>query len=519
MGGEPLEGFQNVTHSPPMLSIDNTYSPAQLAEFHQRVVKALGDQRFHYLVDPKIDGVAVALRYRNGQLVQAATRGDGRTGDDITANARTIRSIPLALHGRSHPRDLEVRGEVYWPRRAFAAFNAARAERGEETFANPRNGAAGTLKQLDPKVVASRGLAFMAHSFGDISPSPCKRASDLMKLLGSWGIPVSPDRWVCADPEEVQSVLDDWLGRRKEVDYETDGCVIKVDELALRDRLGATSKYPRWCIAYKYESQEGEVCLESVSFQVGRTGAVTPVAHFQPVELSGTKVSNASLHNFDYIERLALRIGDRITVEKAGEIIPQVTGVVPPHKGKGSIHPPTHCPECKSRLVWDPPKPRHTPFRCTNPECELFLVRRQRIGPPEKCRMTNDRGCDSPVERIDHMVELRCPNPECPAKLKESLLHFAGRNQMDIQNLGAEIVDELVRTGGVKHIADLYHLGLKDLVGLETGRHTRDDGRVIIARMQEKSAGKLLEAIEASKSRGPARAGGPGGSSCWRTYR
>ncbi len=460
VGGEPLEGFEKVTHSPAMLSIDNTYNPQQLAEFHQRVVKALGEEAFHYLVDPKIDGVAVALRYRDGRLAQAATRGDGRTGDDITANARTIRSIPLALTGDGHPRELEVRGEVYWPRKAFSAFNAARAERGEETFANPRNGAAGTLKQLDPKMVAARGLAFMAHSFGAVSPRPTKRAGELMKLLGSWGIPVSPHAKVCSGLEAAQAVIQDWLQRRAGVDYETDGMVIKVDELPLRERLGATSKYPRWCIAYKYESQRAETRLKEVDFQVGRLGTITPTAHFQPVQLGGTTVSSASLHNFDQVQRLDVRVGDTVLVEKAGEIIPQVVQVVHARRPRGLkvLKPPSKCPACKG-----------------------------------------------PVARDEGGVAVRCINPECPAQIRHRLEFFAGRDQMDIRNLGAEIIDQLVTEGKVHHFADLYHLHLDDLMGMEIGRHTRDDGRVIIARMQKQLAGKLLDAIEASKSRGPAR--------------
>jgi DNA ligase (NAD+) len=460
VGGEPLEGFEKVTHSPAMLSIDNTYSPQELAEFHQRVAKALGDKAFHYLVDPKIDGVAVALRYRQGTLVQAATRGDGRTGDDITANARTIRSIPLALAGGDHPRELEVRGEVYWPRKAFAAFNAARAEAGEETFANPRNGAAGTLKQLDPKVVAARNLAFMAHSFGEVEPAAAARASELMKLLGSWGIPVSPHATVCADLKAVQNAIEDWLQRRNEVDYETDGMVVKVDELDLRERLGATSKYPRWCIAYKYESQRAETVLQEVDFQVGRLGTITPTAHFKPVRLGGTTVSSASLHNFDQVQRLDVRVGDTVLVEKAGEIIPQIVQVVHakrPRKTK-TLKPPSKCPSCRG-----------------------------------------------PVARDEGGVAVRCINPECPAQIRHRLEFFAGRDQMDIRNLGPEIIDQLVTEGKVHHFADLYALGLDELVGLEIGRHTREDGRVIIARMQMQLAGKLLEAIEASKSRGPAR--------------
>ncbi len=460
VGGEPIAGFEKVTHPTPMLSIDNTYSAEQVREFHDRVVKALGDAMFHYLVDPKIDGVAVALRYRDGRLVAAATRGDGRTGDDITANARAIRAVPLALRGDDCPRELEVRGEVYWPRAAFAAFNAARAEAGEETFANPRNGAAGTLKQLDPKVVASRNLAFLAHGFADVSPTPAERASEVMASLGQWGVPVSRHARVCDDIDAALAAVREWLDLRGEADYETDGCVIKVDELELRETLGATSKYPRWCIAYKYAAERAPTRLEEVDFPVGRLGTITPTAHFAPVQLSGTTVSSASLHNFNQVARLDVRIGDTVLVEKAGEIIPQVVQVVYDKRPRGA-------------------KPITAPAKCP--------------------------ACGGKTARDEGGVALRCINPACPAQIRQRLEFFAGRGQMDIEGLGPAIVDQLVTDGKVRHLADLYRLSLDDLVGMEVGRHTRDDGRVIIARMQAKSAGKLLAAIEASKSRGLAR--------------
>ncbi|MCJ7544896.1 MAG: NAD-dependent DNA ligase LigA [Phycisphaerae bacterium] len=451
VGGQPLEGFQKLTHSPAMLSIDNTYSPEQLGEFHQRVVKALGGRAFHYLVDPKIDGVAVALRYRDGRLVQAATRGDGHTGDDITANARTIRSIPLALRGQDHPAELEVRGEVYWPRKAFAAFNAARAERGEETFAKPRNGAAGTLKQLDPKVVAERHLAFMAHGFGVVSPAPAKRASELMKLLGTWGIPASPHARVCPGLEEVQAVIQDWLERRTDADYETDGCVIKVDELALREQLGATSKYPRWCIAYKYESQQAETVLTEVDFQVGRLGTITPTAHFQPVQLGGTTVSSASLHNFDQVQRLDVRVGDTVLVEKAGEIIPQVVQVVHARRPRGLkvLKPPPKCPVCRGT-----------------------------------------------VARDEGSVAVRCINPECPAQIRHRLEFFAGRDQMDIRNLGPAQVDRLVSAGLVSSFGDLYRLTKGRLLRMELdGRLKGERDKHLEEQLRGKGGRKLSKTV------------------------
>lgn len=495
VAGEPVGGFATVEHSTPMLSIDNTYSADELREFDARVHKALGDREFHYLVDPKIDGVAVSLRYADGLLVRGATRGDGRRGDDITVNVRAIRSIPLRLVGPAVPSVVEVRGEIYWPVRHFADHNTKRAAKGLERFANPRNGAAGTLKQLDAKVVDERGLAFVAHGFGEMSDLPVDRAGELMKMFAGWGIPVSAYLKVCDDIAATDDAIDGWRQRRDEADYETDGCVVKVDELSLRSILGATSRYPRWCIAYKYETDKKEAVLKDVSFGVGRTGVITPVAHFEPVQLGGTTVSNASLHNLDEIERLAVKIGDTILIEKAGEIIPRVVRVVEKTSSRHavSVTEPRKCPECRGPLEWDMPKPRHVAFRCTNTDCELYMQRRQRISPPETCRMKTGRGCDQPVEIVEHMVDLRCTNPECPAQLRQRLEFFVGRDQMDIDHLGPAIIDQLVDKGLVQHFADLYTLKskVKELLDLE--------------RMAEKSAGNLVQAIQSSKSRGGAR--------------
>ena len=446
VAGEPIEGFQTVTHASPMLSVDNTYNEAELGEFDTRVRKALGKRKFHYVVDPKIDGVAVSLRYEAGMLALAATRGDGRRGDDITTNVRTVHSVPLRLEGQRVPEVIEVRGEIYWPRRTFNAYNARRVEAGEEAFANPRNGAAGTLKQLDPRVVAERGLAFMAHGLGQMSAPPAERAGEIMNLLGQWGVPVSCHMSVCDDLDAVMAVIGRWAGLRADAEYETDGMVVKVDELALRDVLGQTSRFPRWCIAYKYEAERAQTVLHSVDFQVGRLGTITPVAHFEPVQLAGTTVSNASLHNFDQIDRLGVRVGDTILVEKAGEIIPQVVQVLHDKRPADTrpIRAPKSCPTCRSDAVRD-----------------------------------------------EGGVYLRCVNPECPAQLRERLRFFAARNQMDIEHLGPAIIDQLVDSGLVRHFADLYALRKEQLVPLE--------------RMAEKSAENLLAAIEQSKSRGLVR--------------
>jgi len=446
VGGEPIEGFRTVGHSVPMLSIDNTYNESDLRQFDARVRGALGDLRFRYLVDPKIDGVAVSLRYEGGRLVLAATRGDGWRGDDITSNARTIRSVPLRLGGPRPPDVLEVRGEVYWPVKSFAAYNRKRAEAGLETFANPRNGAAGTLKQLDPRIVAGRGLAFCAHGFGEVSQRLADRASEVMAALGRWGIPISRHMKVCKDIDEVIACVHEWAIVRSEVDYATDGMVVKVDELSARELLGQTSRHPRWCIAYKYQAERAETVLREVSLQVGRLGTITPVAHFDAVRLSGTTVSNASLHNFDQVERLDVRVGDTVVVEKAGEIIPQVVQVNFQKRPRDSvvIQPPRKCPKCRGA-----------------------------------------------VARDEGGVYLRCVNPECPAQLRERLKFFAGRGQMDIENLGPAVIDQLVGRGLVRHFADLYRLRPEQLVELE--------------RMGRKSSENLIRAIEASKHRGLAR--------------
>jgi len=446
VSGQPLEGFATVRHAAAMLSIDNTYNADDVREFDRRVRKGLGEESFHYLVDPKMDGVAVSLRYERGLLVLAVTRGDGVRGDDITPNARTIRAIPLRLDGHDVPEVVEVRGEVYWPRSTFNAYNARRAEQGLETFANPRNGAAGTLKQLDPSAVAERRLAFMAHGLGELSARPAARASEIMARLGAWGVPVSGHMKVCEDIDSALVAIDEWLTHRGEVDYETDGMVVKVDELGLRQELGATSKYPRWCIAYKYAAEQAQTVLRAVDLQVGRLGTVTPVARLDPVQLAGTTVSNASLHNFDQIARLDVRVGDTVIVEKAGEIIPQVVQVVHAKRPADA----------------------------------------RAVRPPAKCPC-----CGGQVQRDEGGVHLRCVDPQCPAQIREGLKFFAGRDQMDIDHLGPAIIDQLVSKGMVGHFADLYSLQAGPLAELE--------------RLAERSAANLVAAIEASKSRGLAR--------------
>ncbi|HVP11427.1 MAG TPA: NAD-dependent DNA ligase LigA [Phycisphaerae bacterium] len=413
VGGQPIEGFAHVTHAVPMMSIDNTYNEAEVREFDARVAKGLGGDSYEYIVDPKIDGVSASLRYEDGVLVLGATRGDGRTGDDITANIRTIRAIPLRLRGRDWPAILEVRGEVFWPREAFDAFNVQREKEGEEQFANPRNATAGTLKQLDSRIVAGRGLAFIAHSFGEVEGADFETMSEFLTALKRWGIPTNPHTRICKNANEVIRHIEAWEPKRHSLGYETDGLVVKINRFDQRETLGATSRYPRWCIAYKYAPEQAESVLRSVDFQVGKLGTITPRAVMEPMQLSGTTVRHATLHNFDQVERLDVRIGDTVVVEKAGEIIPQVIRVVTEKRPKGA----------------------------------------KKIVPPSKCPV-----CGGEVVKDEGGVYIRCINPSCDAQIKERLKYFCGRDQMDIEGVGEALVEQLVDKGFARHIAALYGL-------------------------------------------------------------
>lgn len=451
--GERLtDGFDVVTHAQRMMSIDNTYAPEELADFDRRVRKELEREHVTYVVDPKIDGVAVSLRYESGRLATAATRGDGAQGDDITANVKPIRSVPLrldtptTLHESEVPTVLEVRGEIYWPRERFDQHNQLRIERGEEPFANPRNATSGTLKQHEPKLVAQRGLAFTAHGFGVIDPFPTGIETHiaLFELLRAAGIPISAH--LTAYPS-IEAVVDDiprWDALRHTLSYETDGLVIRLDDLAARARLGTTSKAPRWCIAYKFAAEQAQTILEAITVQVGKLGTITPVANLRPVQLAGTTVKRASLHNFDQLERLDVRIGDTVRVEKAGEIIPQVVSVVDELRPQGAtpFSPPRDCPQCSTVLV-----------------------------------------------REAGEVALRCPNFACPAQRVERLRFFAGRNQMDIDGLGSKLVEQLVDAQLIAAPQDIYRL------------HQQRDTLRALERMGDKSVEKLLTGIEASKQR------------------
>lgn len=441
VGGEPIEGFQTVEHLVPMLSIDNTYNDEELRAFDERVRRGLEADSVDYVVEPKLDGVAISLRYEDGVLTRAATRGDGYRGDDVTGNVRTIRSLPLRIEGEA-PGTLEVRGEVMMRYPELARINRVRAEHGEAPLANPRNSTAGTLKLLDPKQVAQRRLEIYLYDIAPTADVQLTSHWDTLKRLERYGLPVNPHYTKCTSLAEVLHVIRDWETRRAGLDYEIDGMVVKVNDLTQRRRLGATSKSPRWVIAYKYPAQIARTRLHKITVQVGKSGALTPVANLEPVLLAGTTVKRATLHNFEELERKDVREGDTVEIQKAGEIIPQVLRFVP----------------------------------------ELRPAKATRFPVPTTCPV-----CDGEVHKDPEGAYLRCVNAGCPAQLKERIEHFAGRRAMDIEGLGPSLVEQLVDKRLVTDFADLYALSKETLVDLE--------------RFGDKSAGNLLQALEASKSR------------------
>ncbi|MGD9853550.1 MAG: NAD-dependent DNA ligase LigA [Planctomycetaceae bacterium] len=444
VGGEPIEGFETVPHRLPMLSIDNVYDEHALVEFDERVRKLLKTGAVEYAVEYKIDGVALALLYEGGRFVRAVTRGDGRQGDDITHNARTIGGVPLRLDCASPPAELEIRGEAYITNTDFAHLRSRQAAAGGVVFANPRNTTAGALKLLDPKLCAARKVRFLAHGVGYADGLGVDTHIAYLALLREMGVPTTPRvesrTGVDATLELAHKMMEDLHS----LDIEVDGLVVKVNDFALRDQLGSTSKSPRWLIAYKWEKYEAVTQIESIEVQVGKTGTLTPVAHLQPVEIAGTTVSRASLHNRDELERLGVMIGDWVVVEKAGKIIPHVVRVEE-HRRDGTgkaFRFPRKCPECKSEVAQD-----------------------------------------------EGGVYIRCLNPNCPARLRESLRFFASRQAMDIEGLGTKLVEQLVAAGLVTGFADIYRL-----------KDCRDE-LLALERMGEKSVDNLLQGIEASKDR------------------
>ncbi|MBB5355703.1 DNA ligase (NAD+) [Anoxybacillus mongoliensis] len=435
VGGAPLEAFKKVTHRVPMLSLSNAFNEGDLRDFDRRVRQEVGDVR--YVCELKIDGLAVSLRYEDGYFVQGATRGDGTTGEDITENLKTIRSLPLRLQKQV---TVEVRGEAYMPRKSFEKLNEQRKMNGEELFANPRNAAAGSLRQLDPKIVAARQLDVFIYSVVNSEEIGLVSHSESLRYLDELGFKTNPTWQVCETIDAVLAYIEKWHERRTSLPYDIDGIVIKVDAFAQQKQLGATAKSPRWAIAYKFPAEEVVTQLVDIELSVGRTGVVTPTAILQPVRVAGTIVQRASLHNEDYIREKDIRLGDYVVIKKAGDIIPEVVRSLPERR-TGKEKPfdmPTHCPACASELV-----------------------------------------------RLDDEVALRCVNPQCPAQIREGLIHFVSRQAMNIDGLGEKVIAQLFEQGLVQSVADLYTLTKDQLVSLE--------------RMGEKSATNLLQAIEASK--------------------
>jgi DNA ligase (NAD+) len=436
VGGEPLDVFEKVTHRTPMLSLGNAFNEQDLRDFDRRVRQAVGDN-VSYVCELKIDGLAVSLRYENGVFVQGATRGDGTTGEDITSNLKTIRSLPLRLKQNV---SIEVRGEAYMPRKSFEALNAQKMELGEEPFANPRNAAAGSLRQLDPKIAAKRNLDIFVYGIANAAEIGITSHSEALNYLDELGFKTNPERKKCENIDEVINLLDDFLAKRADLPYDIDGVVIKVDSLEQQEKLGATAKSPRWAIAYKFPAEEVVTKLIDIELSVGRTGVVTPTAILEPVRVAGTTVQRASLHNEDLIREKDIKIGDYVVVKKAGDIIPEVVNVLVDKRTgeEREFSMPTHCPECESKLV-----------------------------------------------RLDEEVALRCINPKCPAQIREGLIHFVSRDAMNIEGLGEKVVAQLFKENLIEDVADLYQLKKEQLIQLE--------------RMGEKSATNLINAIEASK--------------------
>jgi DNA ligase (NAD+) len=461
VGGEPVKEFKPVQHLAPMMSLDNTYSQEEVRAFVARVQRLLPGEILEWTVEPKMDGIAINLRYESGVLGVGATRGDGGTGDDITTNLKTIRSIPRVLKASRAaenftakvelPSVMEVRGEVYMTKAGFAKLNEDRKAAGEETFANPRNATAGTLKQLDPAIVAKRPLDMVVYGVGFIEGKSLHRLADhdaVLDWLKSLGFKTPERRKHCRSIEELLAAIEELDKVRREFAYETDGAVIKLNAFALREKVGFTSKAPRWAIAYKYAAEQAETKLKGITIQVGRTGALTPVAELEPIFLAGSTISRATLHNEDEVRRKDIRIGDTVTIEKAGEVIPAVVGVVLTKRlGHEEVFQfPKECPECRTRVV-----------RAANQD-------------------SGEQG-----------VVWRCPNPECPAQVRGRLEHWCARGAMDIEGGGEVLIGQLVGKGLVRDIADLYSLTLNQVAELE--------------RMGEKSARNFMEGIEASKTR------------------
>ena len=449
VGGTPREGFQTVQHARAMLSLDNAFSYDALRDFDRRVREGIGTEKIEYIAEHKFDGLSISLQYAGGKLVRGVTRGDGKTGEDVTPNVKTIRSIPLqmdaaALKKVRLPPDFEVRGEVLMTRKAFEALNRQQELTGGKIFVNARNSAAGAVRVLDPSITAARRLDFFAYYLFVDGKVPFPKHSESLGALKQLRFRASDDWKLCNGIEAVIAYCDDWDAKREKLPYEIDGVVIKVNSTGIQNELGFTSKAPRWAIAFKYPARQETTVVNDIIVQVGRTGALTPVAVLEPVQVGGVTVSRSTLHNMDEVERLGVQIGDTVLIERAGEVIPHVLKVVKEGRNRKPFRMPKHCPECGSA-----------------------------------------------IHHVEGEVAYRCVNAACPAKRKESLLHYASRHAMNIDGLGDKIVDQLVDKGLVKDVADLYALKEDDVAALD--------------RMAEKSAQNLLEEIEGSKKSSLAR--------------
>jgi DNA ligase (NAD+) len=449
VGGAPREGFQSVRHVRPMLSLDNAFSFDALRDFDRRVREGSGREKIEYIAEHKFDGLSISLQYEDGLLVRGVTRGDGTTGEDVTPNVKTIRSIPLRVDHETLKKaklkpDFEVRGEVMMSRKAFEALNREQERIGGKMFASPRNSAAGAVRMLDPKITAKRQLDFFAYYLLHDGKLAFPKHSESLEALKQLRFRASTDWKLCDGIEAVIKYCEDWDSKREKLPYEIDGVVIKVNSTAIQDELGFTAKAPRWAMAYKYPARQETTVVNDIIVQVGRTGALTPVAMLEPVQVGGVTVSRSTLHNMDEVERLGLQIGDTVLIERAGEVIPHVLKVMKEGKNRRPFRMPKECPVCGSK-----------------------------------------------IHKIEGEVAYRCVNAACPAKRRESILHFAGRHAMNIDGLGEKVVDQLVEKGLVKDVADLYSLKLDEVAGLE--------------RRAEKSAQNLLDEIEASKKGSLAR--------------
>ncbi len=482
VAGRPIDGFETVEHMLPMLSLDNAYNEDELRAFDERVRRGVGrvlsdppqpEESVAYVAELKIDGLSIALTYEDGRLLRGATRGDGSRGEDVTANVRTIRAIPLSLRaaatasGPAVPRRIEIRGEVYLPRAAFDRLNREMEDAGEPLFANARNTAAGTMRNLDPSLVSKRGMRAFVYQLvggaGSAVPGKASSAptngplhSETLETLASWGLPVEPHWRRCASIDEVVAFCAEWSDKRRALQFDTDGVVIKVDDLALRERLGATAKFPRWATAFKFPAQQASTALNAIEVNVGRTGAVTPYAVLEPVKLAGSTISMATLHNAEDVARKDVRPGDRVLIEKGGDVIPKVVKAILPHPDgvpRGEAwQMPTHCPECQSLL-----------------------------------------------QRDHEAVVWRCENTSCPARLRRSLEHFASRTAMNVEGLGASLVDQLIEQGLVHDYADLYQLTAAQLETLVVAPKAPKSERAV-ARKLGKVGRNVVAQLERSKA-------------------